>query len=62
MRNINFTKEEVLCVLSVINIRFKSVTPEELLQPKFMKNEFYYPLFTVREKLEKTKPLWTLSP
>ena len=53
MKHIDFSKEEILCILSVINDRFDSVRPEELLQPKSIKNEFYYPLFTVREKLEK---------
>jgi hypothetical protein len=39
MKHIDFSKEEILCILSVINDRFDSVRPEELLQPKSIKND-----------------------
>ena len=55
MKHIDFSKEEVLCILYVIKQRFDSVRPEELSQPKFIRNEFYYPLFKVRAKLEKNE-------
>ncbi|WP_405412651.1 hypothetical protein [Maribacter sp. Asnod1-A12] len=55
MKQINFTKEEVSCILHVIKLRFASVTPAEMSQPKFIRNEFYYPLFKIREKLENNE-------
>jgi len=55
MKHINFSEEETSCILHVINQRLDSVTSEELLQPKFLKDEFYYPLFKIREKLERNE-------
>ncbi|TVZ08148.1 hypothetical protein JM80_0632 [Cellulophaga sp. RHA_52] len=53
MKKINFSEEEVKSLLFVIEKRIDSIRDVEISQPKFIKNEFYYPLFTTRGKLEK---------